>query len=177
MKIGTINGAALTDALKQMGKAPRRLLGSAFWCFGDEVIVSWTTYEHSLDAHLEVPSAGPFMVPGDVMAQLCRRVALKGEVTIEWDATRARLQLGSHSLPAIQVAPERPFVLALDARPRELLRQALVQSPESLAEAGYGTEAEEIMKRWQRSLDAAHEALAWTGLTKGDIEAALLGDA
>ncbi len=174
MKLATIDGPALTDILRRMGHAPRQLLGSAFWRFEDDLIVSWTTYEEPVSARVEPDPPGPLMVPGDAMAQLAKGIDLTGDVVIEYDVAQARLRVGPHSLPATPAASELPFSLPLDARPRELLQRVLTHAPEALAAAGYEAEAEALGARWASSLDDVAEALDWTGLTRSDIEAALV---
>ena len=171
MRLATIDGEALSKALRLMARAPREMLGSAFWCFGDELVIRWTTYEEPLDAQIESTLEAPLMVPGDAMAQLCARVELRGDVPLEWDPEGTRLVLGPHRLPATPSEP--PFQLALDARPRDLLPHLLVR-PETLAPAGYAAEAAALRKRWDGSLAAAAEALAWTGLGVGALEAVLV---
>ncbi|MFH1529894.1 MAG: hypothetical protein ABIK09_04060 [Pseudomonadota bacterium] len=172
MKLATVDGSMLTVILVQMAQAPRRLLGSAFWCFGEEIVIRWTSYEQPLAGEVESALPSPLMVPGDVMAQLGAGINLEGAVDIEWEPERARLRIGPYRLPAIP-SPEPPFVLPLDAGPRDLLRRLLLSSREAVTAAGYGVEAEEVDVRWRKGLAAATEDLAWTGLTRQDLEAAL----
>ncbi len=174
MRLAIIDGSVLTAVLRRMHQAPRGLLGSAFWRFGDELVLSWTTYEEPVPAQVEPDPPGPLMVPGDAMAQLAAGIDLVGEVVIDYDPSRDRLRIGPHALPATPAAPTLPFTLPLDARPRDLLQRVLTEAPEALAAAGYESESEDLSARWSSSLDAAAEALEWTGLTGVDIEAALV---
>ncbi len=172
MKLATIDGAQITTTLGRMARAPRRMLGSAFWSFREELVLSWTTYEEPLDAHVIATLPTPLMVPGDVMAQLGMGIALEGPVDLAWDPDAARLVVGPHRLPATPSEP--PFQLPLDARPRDLLPHLLVR-PETLPPAGYAAEAEDLQRRWDASLAAAAEALAWTGITRSALEALVRG--
>ena len=170
MKLATADGRALTLFLRQITKAPRNLLGAAFWSFGEELIVRWTSYEQPVEAHVETPVGGPIMVPGKAMNQLGAIVDLEGETQIGWDAERGRLRVGIHSLPATMMDSEPTFSLAVDAEEKDLLKEMTKRSYDEVEGAGHIKEMNEALERWSSSIQAASEALAWTGMTREAIE-------
>jgi hypothetical protein len=172
MRLAIIDGSTLTAALRRMSAAPRGMSGAAFWSFGDELVIRWTSYEEPLPITAAVSLPEPLQVPGDVMEQLATGIDLEGPVEVVWDAPGGRLRIGPHALPAAR-SPAPPFTLPLDARPRDLLPHLLRDAPAAVA-AGYAQEAEALTARWEETLDAVTEALAWTGLTRSDLEAALV---
>ena len=82
------------------------------------------------------------------------------ELRIAWDGER--VCFGSLSLPAQRVAALPSMRLPIGADDQALLRAMMRQSSEDARRAGYP--ADRVIERWNDSLDAAAEAMAWTGI-------------
>ncbi len=173
MRLATVDGHELSLALREMSQAPRTLLGSAFWCFDEELTIHWTSYRQAVDARIEASLVGPVRVSGETMKQLGVIVALEGETHVVWDDERQRLRVGVHSLRAEMVDSAPGFTLALDAGEGELLKELLGRGRRQVDEAGYHQEAEAVVQRWEESLRAAWEVLAWTGVSRDAVRAHL----
>lgn len=172
MRLATLHGETLTAALREMASAPRTLTGSAFWSFGeDRLVLSWTSYEQTIDVRGGAPLEGAIRVPGRLMNQLGAVVDLKGDTEIQWLAERDRLRVGSHLVPASHVGEGPEFSLPLDARERDLLKELLRRGMECVSLAGYEEEAGAVEARWDKSLTAAASVLGWTGLSRRVLEA------
>lgn len=170
MHFATVDGEELTGVLRSVSQTRRRLRGSAFWSFGEELAIKWTSWEQAIATRIERPFPHVLVVSGEIMQKVAAALSFKGPTALAWDEERQHLHLGKHSLPATIAAKPPAVILPLDAGDGELLREMLRHGGEAAKASGYGEEVGKVDDRWRKSISAAAAALSWTGLSSAVLE-------
>ncbi len=162
MHLATLDGAALTEALRRMKDIRGGKLGEAHWRFRDRLTIDWAGMEESVDAEVETPMPYGVTVSAQVMKHLTARLSWEGPIAIGFDEDR--LVIGRDRIPATARVGPRRHILPVDASPRAVLVAVLREGPDAIAEAGYADECTAVTERWRKSIARAAKSIAWTGI-------------
>ncbi len=169
MHLATVNGEQLTQTLRRMAGAGAGRMGGAIWRVFYTLEIEWAGVCEELPAEVHEPITFGLLVANDAMHHVCGRFSYTGPTPISW--AEGKLGIGKDLVPATQVDGPRAPQLPLDATEADLLRRLLTDPIEVIRGAGYTSECDDVVKRWQTSIAAAHKALAWTGIDERTLEA------
>ncbi|MCP4872182.1 MAG: hypothetical protein GY898_26040 [Proteobacteria bacterium] len=167
-----VNRAGLRDSLQRMATLATNVSGPAAWSIGgDGLTLSWAGMTDT------VAGAGRGTAVALLHRDLMRRIEriVSGGGTIRVAIAGEALQVGPTSLTCERRDTTPPQLLAMNARPVDVLRLHVTQTPETLEHAGIREAVDEARQSLQRSSAAAAKALAWLDVGAEDVQAWILG--
>ncbi len=162
MHIASVDGKELSRALRQLKSTPGTKRGAAFWSFGEGLQIDWSGASRTIPARVAEPVRPGIVVACDVMKQVTALLNYNGPTDIRFEDDSlfiGRDRIGAHEATAI-----RQVALPVDADDADVLLATLGLGADTMADSGYGDDAQEVITKLKESLVDAANQLKWTSL-------------
>jgi hypothetical protein len=158
----TVDGTVLAEVLTRMGRVGGSAQGPGWWIFDSNgLTVSW----RGVSAHLEgeTSATGVALVPRQAMEIVTDNAPTTPTIRIRVGVDTLRIGAFIVDCSLRDHVPLK--LLPAGARPRDVLRLYVNQSPALIEDAGLSPVVTDVLHRLERCAERAAESLEWLDVT------------
>jgi hypothetical protein len=172
MHVASLDGKELTRALRQMKSSPGKKLGSAFWMFGEELVIGWSGGEQRVSAEVHKSLPDGIVVDCVGMKHVVERLRYQGPTEIRF--ADGHMSMGNDRIRAELAKGPRAFALLVGSSAGDVLLASEAFSMDEARLSGYEEEILEVREKLHKSLRRAGRALDWTGISEDELNDAVM---